>query len=150
MANIIGVDPGKMTGWAEFDDKGNMLRMGQFPVDVMLDFLNTYPFKVERVVYEDFRLLRKRAMQQVGSRFEASQIIGALKGFCRARGVPANAQDSSILSIAYMHAGLVQPGDHSKSHEWDAYVHVHHYLLKHKRSITSLQQRLNDGKLDLA
>jgi hypothetical protein len=82
--NVIGFDPGELTGFARLSLAGVLIEWGQLDFDDMLDFCNNFdPEGVKAIVVEDFQLFRKKAKQQIGSKFVTVQIIGALKGVAR-------------------------------------------------------------------
>jgi hypothetical protein len=128
---LLALDPGKTTGWAIFDAKGRMVDMGQANMKQIEDLDDKIKeLKLSHIVYEDFKLFRHRATRQVGSRFEASQVIGKAETWAYKNDCEIVKQDPNIKSIAQKWSQVVPPSDHTKSHEIDAYNHGYYYLVK--------------------
>lgn len=141
---ITAWDPGDTTGWAVWDEEGNLLKMGMCALedipDVWEDILAAYPTRViTTVIVEDFVLFGKRAQSQTGSRMKASQGIGSLRTLARQERADFVLQPASIKSIAMKWSGITMPSDHDKTHEWDAFLHGYHWLVKQKRIQTQLE-----------
>lgn len=123
--SVLWVDPGKANGWSLWSDAGILLEHGILQVDEMFELLTRWPpsWQVPRVVgYEDYTL-DYRAGKQVGSKLEASQVIGALKLFARGVGAVAIPQQTEARDMGYLHAQLKKVGRHADSHDRDAVAH---------------------------
>lgn len=94
---------------------------------------------VDILVVEEWRLFADKAVQQVGSKMETSQLIGAIKYICRTlagEGLVVSWQQPSIKnptrsvvksrSLRSMADELKVPGDHAR----DAELHGYYYILK--------------------
>lgn len=130
---LLAIDPGIANGWAIFE-KGRIKDLGSINgVEAFDEWLHEVPNKygpVDVVVVEDFRLFRHKASQQIGSRFEASQVIGLVQSWARRNGAEFIKQSSDILSIAQVWSKMKMPKNHSKSHHVSAYNHGFYYLVK--------------------
>lgn len=142
MSDIIAFDPGDTTGVAIFSTQGELKQMTQLDLQSLIDFLGGYEAPVALVIVEDFRLFKKKAMQQVGSQMPAPQVIGAIKTFASMKGVEVVIQPSNIKPLALKWSGIAMPGNHSQSHQWDAYLHGYYWLVSNGVIQTKLQQEL--------
>lgn len=128
--HYLSLDPGTNTGWATFDDLGNMLMWGTtHSKEPLYKVLDDYNPRV--VVMEDFELFPWKAKEQSWSPFDTVRIIGAVEHWCWQHNVDLIQQRPNIKSIGYMWAGL-QPPDSKNSmrHQIDAFVHGYYYLQK--------------------
>jgi hypothetical protein len=131
---FISFDPGKATGWATFDEEGNLTDKGIYrSLDDLKDGLQAVMLMGDQpkvFIIEDFRLFSHKAVQQSGSDMPASQAIGSIElaaAVCRAEIVK---QGSDILPIGERFAGVKLPKNHDESHDIAAYVHGFYYLVK--------------------
>lgn len=135
MAYLMAIDPGWTIGFATFDEVGSLVDLGQVTgFDEYLDWLNAQePAAV--IVYEDFTLFRKRALQQSGSNMITSQAIGATRAKAKEWGADIVKQPANILPVAEKFAGFTvkSKGAHTKTHGWSAYCHGIYYLVKSNR-----------------
>lgn len=117
---MMSFDPGKSTGWAEWDVRGRLVDHGILLIDDFFEFLRY----VERgpFVYESFTL-DHRARKQVGSQVEASQAIGAIRLRAKQIGAAVWPQRTESRDMGYLHAGLKRAGQHKDSHDLDAVAH---------------------------
>jgi len=129
---LLSIDPGKHVGWAIFEN-GTVKDLGAISgVEKFDEWLHEVPAKygpVDVVVMEDFRLFRHKAQQQIGSRFEASQVIGLVTSWARRNKAELVMQNADILGIAPKWSKMPMPKDHSKSHHVSAYNHAFYYLV---------------------
>ena len=116
---ILVVDPGDTTGYAVFEEDGEFVDKGQADFDKFLDFLMASTFT--RIVVEDYRLRKGKQAQQTGSRFQAVQVIGALKYLARQERIGIDLVNVQAKTLGSMYSGVKPPSDHKKSHEIDAY-----------------------------
>ena len=123
---LLSIDPGKNIGWAKWSEAGTLLSAGVWDFDELIEFLGSER-GITRVVYEDFILYAHMANgRQTGSRFESSQVIGAIKQFAK-RKVPLTRQPAHILGVSAMHAGLTVPKGHMPD-RMSAVLHGHYYF----------------------
>jgi hypothetical protein len=130
---LLAVDPGKSTGWAVFKH-GLVYEMGiARSVDEFDDWLHKFEKEYgipDTVVIEDFTLFRNKAIEQSGSRMEASQVIGITKSFGRRHEAKVQLQPAAILPMAVIYTKAKLPGNHKNSHHISAYNHGFYYLVK--------------------
>lgn len=129
---ILAVDPGDTTGWAILGYYGGQLwDSGQLPLKEMQEFINNLdPTGCKGIVYEDFRLYAHKTKQQIGSRFGAVQIIGALESYGYRNELVRVRQPARVLAIAEKWSGVKQPTNHKLSHHVDAYNHGFYHLCR--------------------
>lgn len=128
---ILVVDPGDTTGYALFYDDGELYvkNQGDF-LHVMEMLQNT--LHIERIVVEDYRLRAGKQAQQTGSRFQAVQVIGALKYHAFLHDIPFELATVQAKTLGSMYSGVKPPSDHKKSHEIDAYNIGIYWLVDNK------------------
>ena len=117
---ILVVDPGDTTGYALFYDDGELYvkNQGDF-MHVMEMLQNT--IHIEHIVVEDYRLRGGKQAQQTGSRFQAVQVIGALKYHAFLHDVQFELATVQAKTLGSMYSGVKPPSNHKLSHEVDAY-----------------------------
>ena len=130
---LLAIDPGRMNGIAIFHGK-IVHWIGQVHIDDLPDFLfsqaEEYRGDEVQVVYENFKLMRGKALQQSGSTMEASQAIGQVKMIAAKNKWPVADQAPAIKPIAEKWSGMKAPSDHKISHQVDAYNHGVYWLVK--------------------
>lgn len=139
--NVLSVDPGDTTGWVLWTDDGIELSKGQLLAQEFIDRLAENYWQFNTVVFEDFILYRGRAAAQTGSRFKASQVIGALKMSAKMQKATVVMQPAQSKSFGYKFARLTTAGNHAQSHWRDAYAHGYFYFVK--QGILKTQQELD-------
>lgn len=141
----LSVDPGKgakdSIGWAMWDNKGDLLRMGQSTLDDFVDMLeNLDTTRMILCIWEEYRIFAKRAIQHTNSKVETAQSIGYLKTWCYRKTIPYIEQKPDILTGAARLFGVEMPKDHTQSHQFSAMLHGLHYLRSQKLAITALER----------
>ena len=127
---ILVVDPGDTTGYAIFHEDGELHLKGQADFDKFLDFLLKNSF--DSIVVEDYRLRKGKQAQQTGSRFQAVQVIGALKYIARQEKIPFELASVQAKTLGSMYSGVKPPSNHKLSHEIDAYNIGIYWLVDNK------------------
>lgn len=127
---MASFDPGFPIGYCLWDKHGNLLEQTQWDEEQFLLEMIAMDGIVRHIVYEDFRLLRHKALQQSGSRMEAAQAIGALKMQATYIGADTHVQRPEALHVASMWTGVKMPSDHKVSHEVSAYLHGYYWLVR--------------------
>lgn len=127
----LAVDPGETSGWATFDENGEVISLGQVKgFDEFGDFLDTFDTQPPKVVIVEAYRVREQN-KNFGSKVPTIQVIGMLR---RKTKKVWNAefveQESHIKTVGYMWAGLKPESNHAKSHKFDAFVHGVWYLQK--------------------
>lgn len=127
---LLAIDPGDTTGWVTLKYQGGELLDAGMDRDFLstLANLDVYLPRLAAVVVEDYRLFASKAKQQIGSRFEAVQIIGAVRMWMRLSGARFVLQSPDIKAIAEKISGIKPPSNHALSHSTDAYNHGVYYL----------------------
>lgn len=128
-ATYLALDPGETTGWATFDDKGELLNLGQFTQAEQNDWLNeNVTTALKAVICEDYRNHGWK-QQKKWSRNQTSKNIGAVEMICSMRNVPIVLQPNTVKKIGYKWGGLEgAPSNHKISHQYDAYAHGVYWL----------------------
>lgn len=129
---ILAIDPGDTAGYAIFNDDGEPVDEGQISgaedfADACIKWMQN---KISTIIVEDYRLMRHKAQQQAGSRFQAVQQIGMLKLLARSTGAKVVVQGPDKYPIGLLLAGKTMPKDHKKSHHVVAYAHGWYYLVQ--------------------
>jgi hypothetical protein len=117
------VDPGDVSGFALFNHEGTFMAKDQADFEGMLTILKDLSMTnlITRIVVEDYRLRKGKQAQQTGSRFQAVQVIGALKFYAHMMVIPLELANVQAKTLGSMYSGVKPPSDHKKSHEIDAY-----------------------------
>lgn len=138
----LAFDPGKTTGWASFDSKGDITGFGQVSLDELMSLSDVWAGEtIEKIICEDFKLFRSKAKQQAGSRMEASQAIGIIKNLARLANTEIVMQDPTIKGIAVKLTEVKPSGSHDESHWVDAFNHGAYWLIGQGIRKTALQMR---------
>lgn len=123
----LAIDPGHATGWAKFDESGDVTGFGTLhgksEVYKMLDEINP-----SVVICEEWISAGGKTFG--GDRMVTVRIIGAIEMWCEQHDVPLHMQPNTVKPIAYLWSGIKKPKNHSLSHETDAYVHGVYWLQK--------------------
>jgi hypothetical protein len=127
---ILVVDPGDTTGYAIFKSNGELFEKGQADFSKFLEVL--YNSVCSRIIVEDYRLRAGKQAQQTGSRFQAVQVIGALKYHAYIDDVQFELASVQAKTLGSMYSGVKPPSDHKKSHEIDAYNIGIYWLVDNK------------------
>lgn len=130
-ANYLAFDPGVSTGWASFDESGQVTAKGILRgLDALIEFLAERERIPTVVICESYRVFGHKAKAHIGSRLETSQAEGMIKAYAARWKAEFVSQPSSILSIAQLWSGVKLPSNHDKSHDIAAYNHGVYYLQK--------------------
>lgn len=149
---VTAWDPGDTTGfaiWNVADGKATPVGMGQCSMEGITEAWKEIASgygSPDVVIVEDFRLFRGRAVQQAGSQMKAPQGIGSLRTLAELVDAQFVVQPANIKATAKKQAKITIPSDHSLSHEWDAYLHGFHWLLKNKYVTTQLAREKANGR----
>jgi hypothetical protein len=116
---ILVVDPGDTTGMALFSETGELAERGQYNFDKFMEFISVHR-DISLIIVEDYRLRAGKQAQQTGSRFQAVQVIGALKYYAYIRGAEFTLVDVQAKTLGAMYSGEKPPSNHKLSHQVDA------------------------------
>lgn len=148
----LSFDPGKVTGWAKFTDDGEVAASGQADLDTLIDLCTEWAITEEKiiaVIYEEFVVFKHKAKHFAGSRMEASQAIGIIKGLARRTGADLVVQGSDIKPMAQRFTQVKPPSDHAQSHWVDAFNHGAYYLINQGIRKTALEEQIEAAKKEL-
>lgn len=134
-AKYLAIDPGDTSGWASFDDQGNLIQMGQFTdrhfTKEITDLLDS---SLLHVIIEDYVLFQHKAMAQTnkrGRKLDTAKKVGKIEMLCDLRGVEYTKQESSKYKIGAMWGGFQIPTNHDISHQYVAAAHGVFWLQQH-------------------
>lgn len=128
---ILAVDPGDTSGFALFASDGSYINKWQSDFDNSLDFLSPLT-NLKTIVVEDYRLRKGKQAQQTGSRFQAVQMIGALKYHAKLHGMAFELASVQAKTLGAMFSGQKPPSNHKESHKVDAYNIGIYWLVDNK------------------
>jgi hypothetical protein len=128
---ILAVDPGDTSGFALFAADGSYINKWQAKFEESLDLL-TPLINIKHVVVEDYRLRKGKQAQQTGSRFQAVQMIGALKYHAKLHGIAFELASVQAKTLGAMFSGVKPPSNHKESHKVDAYNIGIYWLVDNK------------------
>ena len=142
----LSFDPGKTTGWAMFTPEGDGISFGQLTIEELIDKCREWEHaKIIAVIYEDFIIFKHKAQKQAGSRVEAAQAIGIIKGLAQHTGAELIRQGSDIKPMAQKWTQLKPVGRHADNHWVDAFNHGAFYLIKQGIRKTYLEAQSEQG-----
>lgn len=128
---ILAVDPGDTSGFALFAADGSLINKWQSNFDNSLEFLSPLT-NLKTIVVEDYRLRAGKQAQQTGSRFQAVQMIGALKYHAKLHGMAFELATVQAKTLGAMFSGVKPPSNHKESHQVDAYNIGIYWLVDNK------------------
>ena len=130
---LLAIDPGGMNGVCWWDNATILPTMTGFDQIKLADlpvWLNEFTPPPDMIVYENFKLLKHRALQQSGSDLPAAQAIGMIKSYASIHEITTVDQSPQILGSASKMSQMKMPSDHSQSHWVSAYLHGYWWLVK--------------------
>lgn len=134
----LAIDPGDSTGWASFDEKGNLTGFDKIKGhDEFLDFLEKLEPRL--IILENYKI-----RPTVGHNFSdvpTLQLIGAIKRFAHKKGTPIVEQTPNNMYIGLRYIGFYEKyakhrsktGKMVQPHVPDnvsAWAHGEYYLVK--------------------
>jgi hypothetical protein len=126
----LGADPGEANGVCGYDESYKLMFMYTVAHTDMSEFLGLFK-NLRVIVCEDFFLYPNKAMQQVYSNMETSQMIGRIKEFAAKNGITVVMQKALIKPTGYKWLGLKPlPKSNPSNHEFDAHVHFMYWLIR--------------------
>lgn len=131
----IFIDPGKNTGWAEFDVDGKLTLQGTTRnfedfVKWMVWHLNpATAVYIRKCVVEEFKLYPWKTQAQMWSEFETVQVIGAIRAQCLMFEIPFELVPARNKDMGFMYLGMKEP-PHSNplNHQMVAAAHGEFWL----------------------
>jgi hypothetical protein len=126
----LGIDPGESNGVCGYDHAYKLMFMYTVAHTDMREFLNLFKH-LQVIVCEDFFLYPNKAMQQIYSNMETSQMIGRIKTFAEDHDIKVVMQQATIKPTGYKWLGLKPlPKSNPSNHEFDAHVHFMYWLIR--------------------
>lgn len=123
----LALDPGNSTGWATFNEKGEVGGFGTLRKrEEVYEKLEEEQPKV--LIVEDW--ITRQGINLGGTKLEVVRVIGAVECWAYFHQADVHLQPNTIKPIGYKWAGLTKPKNHDMSHETDAYVHGVYWLQK--------------------
>ncbi len=127
-SSYLAIDPGLTSGWATFDDAGNVLDMGQFTMLELMSVLKELIHAdLKTVIVEDYVNYGWK-QQKKWTKNDTSKIIGKIETLCDLHEIPYVLQAAMYRPMGYKYIGMSQPKNHSISHQWDAVAHGVYWL----------------------
>jgi len=132
---ILGLDPGKSTGWGRITVENRQISLGEFGVskDMTLSDIAHHFADVDIVVYEGFWIDPKLAQAGFLNYDEmlAPQVIGTIKTLAKQHGIQhVEKQNASLKPPAYGFAGMKYVRGKKNMHAQDAIAHAVYYAVK--------------------
>jgi hypothetical protein len=133
--NLIGIDPGKTTGWSCISIEDKTISPGLFGETKDMTLVEIQPIlnEVDIVVYEDW-LTRPKHLQRGAFDWDpmyTPRVIGSLKTLCELLGKkPMIVQQPSIKPVGYGFANMKYVAGKKGTHWQDALAHVVYYAVK--------------------
>jgi hypothetical protein len=131
---ILGLDPGKNTGWSIIKVENKIISIEDFGVekngDVSYIAAQCIP-DVDQVVVEDFKLRPVKARAGVFdySDMIAPKVIGKIELLCEMAKKDLAKQQPSVKPSAYGFANMVYVRGKKNQHWQDAYVHAVYFAV---------------------
>jgi hypothetical protein len=114
----LGIDPGGTTGYAIFDEVGDVIDFGDIPDTEIDDWLDALDYEIETVIIEEYRVYPH--IPQVYSKMETPQTIARVKSWAHKAKVKVVEQPAQLTQIGYKYLGLKKPKKKADTHKWDA------------------------------
>lgn len=133
-SSYLAIDPGDTSGWATFDEAGEILDFGQIKEsEFVAKFTELMHSDLKHVIIEDYKInphtLRFHANKDTGN-LKTKKLIGKLEMLAEMRNVPVTYQRASDYPIGAKWGGIEIPSNHSISHQWVAASHGIFWLQK--------------------
>lgn len=143
MVLLLGIDPGKTTGWAmaELGDD-RVIKPTNFGETSDTSALELLPHikEADIVIIESF-LIDPRYARSGAFDYDdmiAPQVIGSIKTLCVQEKKEIAMQPSSVKPVGYGFLGKKYKKGKKGMHRWDALAHVYYYGVKNLRALPNL------------
>lgn len=131
MLTYLAIDPGDVTGWAAFDEKGDIITLGQVEDSEFSSWARqVINPRLKAIICEDYRIMSQKAQSHSWSRVPTIKKIGVIEDNAAFHGVKVILQPNNAKSTGYAWGGITAPSNHGISHQYDAYAHGVYYLQK--------------------
>lgn len=144
---ILGIDPGKTTGWAELNvGEDKKIAPGFFGMtkDMTLKEIRSNIQNADVIVYEGFWIRPDKAMKGKFNWQEppALIVIGALLALCAELGKTRVEKQTPAQRVpGYGFAGLLYKKGAAGVHDRDALAHAAYYAVKELQAVPVLRKR---------
>ena len=136
---ILGLDPGKTTGWALIEIKNKKIVPINKGHDKDMSMIGQaeYIKEADLVVIEDFLVDPKFAKRGAFNYNDmpAPQVIGSIKTLCQLTRTPWEMQSPSVKPVGYGFLGKTYKKGAKDMHSWDALAHVVYYVVKKRLAV---------------
>lgn len=137
--DILGVDPGHVTGWARISPVGKILDLGQVKYVDLHDWLNTLTPTIGTFVIENFRI--RPGINFSWNEMKTIKVIGALEYRAFSLHARVEFSEPANYKIGAKWGAIPIPKNHDISHQYIAYAHATFYSVhKLKNPMPALQQ----------
>jgi hypothetical protein len=131
---IVGIDPGKTTGWAVITVENKKITLGKFGTTKDLSLLEIKPILADAdvVAYEGFWIRPGKAEQGHfnWSQMQTPQVIGSIRTLCGELGIQTKEQQPSQKVPGYAFAGMKYVKGKQGTHWQDALAHAVFYAVR--------------------
>lgn len=125
----LAIDPGDVSGFATFNDNGDLLDMGQVDEKEYYEWVrNIINDSLLHVIVEDYKVMAHKAKAHSWSRIPTIKKIGAVESACDLHGVKYTLQLNTVKPTGYAWGGIQPASNHNISHQLDAYAHGVYFL----------------------
>lgn len=133
---LLGLDPGKSTGYALIEIKDGdigLLTMG-IEKDEQVALVGELILKSDKVICEDFKLRPNMARSGAFDydNLVASRVIGKIELLCQMAGTELVKQQASLKPMAYGFAGMKYQKGKKGMHWQDAFSHAVYFAVKNQ------------------
>lgn len=126
--SYLALDPGKTTGYAIFDSKGEVQVIGLKDIDELAEWLEGLSSDITTCIYEGYRVFPHISHKY--SEVIAIQAIGQIVSWATRRKIKLVKQWSSQKTDGYKLLGMKPPKKKKEEHQYDAVAHGVLYLVK--------------------
>ena len=131
---LLGLDPGKTTGWALVSLEGRDLKPIDFGHDKEPSMVDqtSHIKDADLVIIESF-LVDPRYAKAGAFNYDdmiAPQVIGSLKTLCKMLDTPYVLQPASVKPVGYGFLGKTYVKGKKNMHKWDALAHICYYAVR--------------------
>lgn len=134
---ILGIDPGKTTGWATLaidnTRKAKMTSFGESKELLLTDIHHLFQ-ACEVVVFEEFWIDPKKTFSRT-PQMEVIQVIGVVKALAAQFSKPCHGQRNMIKPAGYGYLGLKYVKGAKGKHSQDALAHAMFYAVTQKLAL---------------
>lgn len=140
----IAFDPGPVTGWCRFNNRGQEIDMGQVKLEELAVALELWPTVATRkIIIEKWEIIPGKMGAQIGRATKAKiptiEAIGVIKSWAQRKGVAVEMVSPRNLMAAQKWTQVKLPKDHTQSHQIAAFLHGARWLIDQDMRPTALE-----------